>query len=322
MAVTEAAKVEDCHICVRGNFHNRGERAPRGVLSVVPVRLAKIGAGESGRRQLAEWIVSADNPLTARVTVNRIWHHLFGAGLVRTVDSFGVMGEAPSHPELLDYLAGRLIDNGWSFKKTIRDIVLSHTYRLGSDPHEAGGKIDPENRLLARHNRRRLDAEALRDTLLFAGGRLDRTRGGPALARNLTTERGHAFADTRRSVYTAILRNNLLELFEVFDFADPNVSTGRRNISTVSTQALYLLNGPFVMDQAKAAATRLMNEENLDDAGRLNRAYRTTLGRSPTPRERELALRYVQETPATERITGWERVYQVLFACVDFRYVD
>src|SRR5262249_49678892 len=150
----------------------------------------------------------------------------------------------------LDYLAHRFVEQGWSTKKLIREIMLAHVYQLSSDTNEAAAKVDPENRLLWRHNRRRLDAEVIRDTILLVSGRLQQSAGGPGLPKELVRERDHQFTDTRRSVYTPILRNKLLELFEVFDFADPNVSTGRRNVSTVPTQALYLMNSPFVMEQA------------------------------------------------------------------------
>src|SRR5262249_19459186 len=159
MAVAEA-KGEDCSICVRGNVHNRGPKAPRGFLSAVAPAGAPalaIPPPESGRKQLAAWLTSTDNPLTARVLVNRLWHHLFGAGLVRTVDNFGSTGEAPSHPELLDFLALRFVEQGWSVKKLIREIMLSHVYQQSSDA--AAAAADPENRLLGRMNRRRLDAE-------------------------------------------------------------------------------------------------------------------------------------------------------------------
>src|SRR5262249_25480460 len=157
-----------------------------------------IPPGESGRRQLAEWLASTRNPLTARVMVNRIWHWLFGAGLVRTVDSFGTTGEPPSHPELLDYLAVRFINEEWSVKKIVREIVLSHTYQLAAEKPPAA---DPENRLLSRANQRRLDAECLRDAMLQVSGRLDLTPGGPAMKPGATSEVTYSFDDTRRSVY-------------------------------------------------------------------------------------------------------------------------
>jgi hypothetical protein len=333
MAVSEADKIENCHVCVRGNFHNRGDNVPRGFLQVAMPPGAN-GSGspwhipekESGRKQLADWLTSPDNPLTARIMVNRIWHHLFGSGLVRTVDNFGRTGETPSHPELLDYLALRFIEEGWSVKKLIREIMLSRAYQMASvstaERAQLGQKEDPENRLLWRMNRRRLDAESIRDAILSVSGSLDARMGGTLLKKGLAAERDQSFDDTRRSVYTPVLRNKLLELFEVFDIADPNVCMGRRNVSTVAPQALYLMNSPFVMDQAKRAAERLLAEPGLDNAGRVDRAYRTALGRLPNARERQLALAFIDQAAPAQRAQAWERFYQTLFACIDFRYVN
>ncbi len=331
MCVTEADKIADMHTCVRGNFHNQGEPAPRGFLQVASYGpVPAIPAKESGRKQLAQWLAGRHNPLPARVMVNRIWHHLFGAGLVRTVDNFGATGETPSHPELLDYLAVEFMENGWSVKKMIRQIVLSRSYQLASEVDVTDAEVkqalaaDPENRLLWRMNRRRLEAECLRDAILSVSGRLDRAAGGPNIKKGTTIEREYTFADVRRSIYTPVFRNRLLELFEVFDFGDPNLVVGKRNVSTVSTQALYLMNSPFVMEQAKHAAQTLLAIPGLDDAGRLDRAYRLALGRLPTAREKRIALDFLGgggESPAQRR-ASWERLYQTLFACLDFRYVN
>ncbi|MFO0965201.1 MAG: DUF1553 domain-containing protein [Gemmataceae bacterium] len=335
MGVSDADKIDDFYVCIRGLVANKGETAPRGFLQVALRGPApKLSKKESGRRELAEWMASPDNPLTARVAVNRIWHHLFGAGIVRTVDIFGATGETPSHPELLDYLALRFIANGWSFKKTIREMMLTRSYMMASDarhaPHadkapawlETARKIDPENRLLWKMNRQRLEAEAIRDTMLAVAGTLDPALHGPGMKAGTTAERDYQFTDTRRSVYTPIFRNRLLELFEVFDFADPNTCNGRRTSSTVSTQALFLLNSPFVMEQARHAAERLLAEKGLSDKERLAKAYRDALGRPPSAAEEKLALAYLARASADARAAAWERVYQVIFACIDFRYVE
>ena len=337
MAVADSDKIIDMHVCIRGIVHNKGEIAPRGFLQVTypaahAVRLAK---NESGRRELAQWIASRDNPLTARVYVNRVWHHLFGAGLVRTVDNFGSTGELPSHPELLDYLAAQFSSPlppagegpgvrggfGWSTKKLIREIVLSRAFQMSSDPNADAMKSDPENRLFWRMNRQRLDAESIRDTILCVSGQLDRATMGNTMKKGTVAERDYVFADVRRSVYTPIFRNRLLELFEVFDFPDPNMVAGKRNVSTVPTQALYMMNSPFIMAQARHAAT-LSLKDNKKDAERIDDAYRKALGRQPTLRERELALAYVSVPLPEQRVGAWERFYQALFACVDFRYVN
>ncbi|MCS7044925.1 MAG: DUF1553 domain-containing protein, partial [Gemmataceae bacterium] len=328
MAVAEGDTLADIPIALRGNVHHKGDLVRRGFLQALTFGpMPTIGPKSSGRRELAEWIASADNPLTARVAVNRVWHHLFGAGLVRTVDNFGATGEAPSHPELLDYLALRFIDKGWSLKMLIREIVLSRAFQQASavstEATAAGLAVDPENRLLWRQNRRRVDAETLRDTMLLVSGQLDRTLYGNNIAKGTTIERDYVFADTRRSIYTPVFRNRLHELFEVFDFPDPNMVVGKRNVSTVPTQALYLMNNPWVLAQAKSMADNLLKRHDGDDAGRLDLFYRQALGRGPTDRERALALAYLGRWgKAADRRLAWEQICQAVLACVDFRYVD
>jgi hypothetical protein len=272
----------------------------------------------SGRRELAEWLTSRDNPLTARVMVNRVWHWLLGAGLVRTVDNFGTTGELPSHPELLDWLAVRFVEDGWSLKKLVRRIVLSDAYRQSSTGSEKAKAADPDNRLLSHANRRRLEAEAIRDTLLLVSGQLTRDVGGPTWRAGLSVDYGYRHTDHRRSVYSPVFRNSLPEIFEVFDFADPSVSTGRRNVSSVVPQALFLTNHPFVLEQARAAARRLLADPGRDTPARIDRAYWLTLGRAPSQRERALVERYLGSGGEEE----WAQVFGVLFASVDFRYVD
>ncbi len=325
MAVREAERMEDCAVCIRGNISNRGAKVPRGFLQVATVGPSPpLSDKESGRRELAAWLTRSDNPLTARVAVNRIWHHLFGFGLVRTVDNFGSAGERPSHPELLDSLALRFVRDGWSVKRLIRLLVLSRAYRMSSTPSPEALRVDPENRLLAYANRRRLNSECLRDAMLATGGRLDRSLGGSTIRKGTTSEIAYRFEETRRSVYVPIFRNALLELFEAFDFGDPNLVYGRRNVSTVSTQALYLMNGPFVREQARNAAQTLLAVSDLEDEARLNRAYRLALGRAPTPRECDVSLRFVRSLGsdnAEQRVNAWGRLYQALFACLDFRYL-
>jgi len=356
MAVDDAEKIEDCKICIRGNVHNRGQAVPRGVLQVATHgKWNTVPSDESGRLQLAEWVANSSNPLTSRVYVNRVWHYLFGAGLVRTVDNFGTTGEAPSHPELLDYLASEFTTSNWSTKRLVRSIALSHIYRTSSTVDPATAKkaaaVDPDNRLLWRMNRRRLDAESIRDAILVVSGKLDRKLGGIAVedpnvlkgvGTVMPTEYGFVFADTRRSIYTPAFRNRTLELFEAFDFADPNSVTGKRNISTVAPQALYLLNSPFVMEQASAAAARSLAEHpTLDDEQRIETAFRDALGRAPSEREAQTALAAVKKRSAVAsnlpvtvsvsdaneattdpKLAAWEQVYQALYGCVDFRYVD
>jgi hypothetical protein len=326
MTVREAEKIGDAFVCIRGNFHNPGDVVPRGFLSVATAgSLPDLPDDQSGRRQLAEWLTSNDNPLTARVFVNRVWHHLFGVGLVRTTDNFGSTGETPSHPELLDHLALRFVQNGWSTKRLIRDVMLSRVFQLASTPDAAGLKADPENRLFGRQNRRRLEVESIRDAILAASGQLDLTIGGPTIKKGTTIEYGYMFDDSRRTLYTPVFRNTLLEIFEVFDFADPNMVVGKRNTSTTAPQALFLMNNPFVMEQSEAAAKSLLSLPNLDAAARVNLAYRRTLGRPPTANERDLVASFLAtggSSDAKKQLAAWSRLFQALFASVDFRYVD
>ncbi len=322
MGVREEKKIGDLKIHVRGSVHTQGEVAPRGVLQVAVAGAApSMPANESGRRELAAWIASPENPLTARVMANRVWHWLFGAGLVRTPDNFGTTGELPSHPELLDHLAVQFVEQGWSVKKLVRQVVLSNTYRLSAVNPAKPLEADPENRLLRGANRRRLDAECIRDTLLSASGQLQLDPpAGPTYPASLSSDYGFKASGAQRSVYLPVFRNALAEIFEVFDFADASVTTGRRNASTVAPQALFLMNNPFVLDQARRAAKRLLAENAGDDRARLVRAYRLTLGRAPTEGEAAVALKFLGSGSAPE--AGWTSVFHALFASAEFRYVN
>jgi hypothetical protein len=225
---------------------------------------------------------------------------------------------------LLDHLALRFTDEGWSMKALIREIMLSRTYRLASDPQAAAEAIDPDNRLLARQNRRRLDAEALYDSLLAIGGRLDLTAGGNSVREGTKSEYGYQFDDQRRAVYLPIFRNQLHDLFSVFDFPDPNLSQGRRNTSTLSTQALFLMNSPLVIEQARRAAENLLAAAE-SDPERLELLYLRALGRPPTDRERSVALRFLAEGPDGEDESGrdqWAALTQAVIGTIDFRYID
>jgi hypothetical protein len=321
LSVTEEEAIEDARVHVRGSVHNQTDKAPRGFLQVATLgKSPAMPEKESGRRQLAEWLGGADNPLTARVFVNRAWHWLFGSGIVRTVDNFGTTGERPSHPELLDHLATRFVEDGWSVKKLVRSIVLSRTYRQSSTASAKAREIDPENRLFSHANRRRLDAECIRDAMLSVSGQLTVDRGGPTYRADLATDYGFKHADTRRSVYVPVFRNSLPELFEVFDFADPSVTTGRRNVSTVVPQALFMTNHPFVQDQARLAAKRVLAQDKLNEKERVRLTYRLALGRLPTDGERRLITRYVEQEQGSEE--AWAQAMQVLFASLDFRHVE
>jgi len=333
MAVREGDAIIDTQIRVRGVQKQRGETVPRGFLHVALTTEPVLPEDESGRRELAEWIASPQNPLTARVLVNRVWAWLFGTGIVRTVDIFGTTGEKPAHPELLDYLAARFVREGWSVKRLIREMVLSRTWQEAVEPRRSAQSLaapDPENRLFSHANRRRLDAEQLRDTILAVSGQLKLEYLGPNItgagagesdanntsAQNL--EYKYVYTDTRRSVYTPAFRNKRLELFEAFDFGDINSSIGQRNVSTVAPQALYLLNHPFVVEQARAAAERTLANSSSNDE-RIIAVFWRTLGRGPSSGELEKCRRFLGTEPSLE---AWAELQQTLFACLDFRYIE
>jgi hypothetical protein len=353
LAVVDEAETDDYFVCIRGNPRQFGKKTPRGFLSVTGAGTPSITPGQSGRLELARWLASRDNPLTARVMVNRVWHYLLGAGLVRTPDNFGHPGERPTHPELLDHLALQFMNDGWSVKRLIRSIVLSRTYGMSSEfgmrnaeltsdganqPAASGNSevrnpnsafaLDPDNRLLSHANRRRLDAEAIRDTVLAFSGQLDRAAGGDTIRPGTATEIGYEFNDLRRSVYVPVFRNRLCDILEVFDFPDPNAVAGSRVTSTLPTQALFLMNSPFIRAQAQHAARRLLAEPGLDDAGRIDLAFRRALGRPPRDGERELAERLIRSKALAatdaekERLATWSSFCQSLISCVDFRYLD
>jgi hypothetical protein len=322
MSVLEESEIGNTHIHIRGSVHKLGAEVPRGFL-----RVASYGPSidfmdhESGRRQLGQWLSGNSNPLTARVIINRLWHWLYGVGLVRTPDNFGTVGELPSHPELLDHLAFQFQREGWSIKSMLRQMVLSRTYQMSSHGTPAAG--DVENRLLWRMHRRRLEAECIRDTMLMVSGRLDLQMYGPTFLPDRKEDYDFHYEGLRRSVYAPAFRNALLDIFEVFDFADPSIVVGRRSVSTVPTQALFMLNNPFVIQQSRWAAERLWNElPTATDEQRIERAYRLVLGRRPRAAEMRLGLEYVGEADASTRLDIWGELYQTLFASVDFRYVE
>ena len=319
----EKSKPRDMKIHIRGSIDHLGAIVPRGALQVANYGPApKMPTNASGRLELADWIVDPTNPLTARVMANRVWHWLFGEGLVRTVDNFGTTGESPSHPELLDHLAVQFVQQGWSVKKLIRAIALSKAYRLSSVRGEQ--REDPENRLLAHVNHRRLDAEAIRDTMLSVSGTLNLEMGGATFPASLKTDVDFQFEEPRRSVYVPVFRSSLPELFEVFDFANSSLVTGRRDISTVAPQALFMMNHPFVRAQAKLTAERLLSDSQPKESQRIDHAYLRILGRHPTEAEVSLSqefLKSVIDITEKGRVEAWTQMVQSLFSTIDFRYI-
>ncbi len=283
MVLNDSPNPTNPHVYIRGNPGRPGKQIPRRFLRVLsPGGEAKPFTNGSGRLELAQAIASPDNPLTARVMVNRIWHEHFGAGLVATPSDFGARGEPPTHPELLDFLARRFVEGGWSVKAMHRLILLSTTYQQKSDKREDGFAADPRNQLLWRQNRRRLDFEAMRDGVLAVAGKLDPTMGGRPV--ELFNPRSPS---TRRTVYGMVDRYELDATYRTFDFPSPDISAPMRPTTTVPQQALFLLNSPFLLDQARALAARPdLASKPLDD--QIARLYLELLGRPAQPHEIEL----------------------------------
>jgi len=317
----------------RGDPLKPGEAVPRQFLEVLAGPGRRPFAHGSGRLELARAIVAPDNPLTARVMVNRLWAHHFGTGLVRTQSDFGTRSDPPSHPELLDWLALRFVADGWSVKKLHRLIMLSSTYQQSSSTLAAEGAgsslADPENRLLHRFNRQRLDFEALRDSFLAATGELALQMGGPAV--DLAQE---PFSK-RRAVYGRIDRKFLPGMLRSFDFANPDLHAPERHVTTAPQQALFLLNDPFVAERCRVLAARLAPIAESDVPRRIQRLYTDVLQRLPTPSQTSRAEEFLREAagdapPAGSRepsskdppLNPWEQLAQVLFFSNDFLFVD
>ncbi len=330
MGVVEG-RPRDAAVLERGELEKAGEIVPRGFPQVI----GDLGVGaidkQSGRRELAEWIASPRNPLTARVWANRIWLHLFGQGLVRTPDNFGASGQRPVNQPLLDWLATELVAQGWSTKKLVREIVLSHAYRLAARDEPAGLAADPENLTLWRMPERRLEAEAIRDAMLCAAGTLVAPPvGSPVGTLEGAPRRDELLAPALkerpvRSVYLPILRDKLPDSLEVFDEAEPSFVIGDRDETTVATQALYLMNDKDVIATADAFAERLLAGKAADDDARIAQAFELALGREPDGSEREAVRRFLREFAGNKkakdsRTRAWSAFVQTLFQSAEFRY--
>jgi hypothetical protein len=349
LAVRDVDEPADGPIYRRGDFQSPGDIVPRGFLTAASTSTSyPIPYGTSGRVQLAEWLTDSENPLTSRVLVNRVWHHLFGKGLVRSVDYFGVHGDTPSHPELLDFLAVRLREEDhWSLKTTVRRMVMSRTYQMASSHNPKAAVLDPDNHLLWQIPRRRLTAESIRDAMLAASAQLDPGRGGSPLGLemkgNIRGAGGNVNPPTwagkisddiknRRSVYLPLKRQRPvgeLEILSTFDFPHPSEITGARPNTTVATQALFLLNAPFVKRQAKKLAERLTNDEPDDEQARLNRLYLLTVSRPADANEIEAALTFLDEctqdlgsgsSPGKARSAAWTQLCHAVLGSNSFLF--
>lgn len=336
----------DLAVHIRGSIHQLGPKAPRGVLRVISGddAVLTIPQGSDGRLELARWIASDENPLTARVLVNRVWLWVMGEGLVRTPDNFGTTGQPPTHPELLDWLTARFIREGWSIQRLVKQIVMSETYRQSSlttgvdDPRLT---TDPDNRWWWRSDRKPLSAESLRDSVLAISGQLDRTFGGSRIKPGTSADYGYRHEDLVRSIYLPVFRNALPELLETFNYADTGSVTGRRQRTIVAQHALAILNHPWFAERSIAAAERNFRETSGDLGQQIEHAFLQTLGRSPEPLEAEAAVEFYEQTlrelrvdgaplapgsVASERSTDSVRalaeVYRGLFATAEFRRPD
>ena len=326
---------ENEFVFIRGSHKNLGDEVPRRLLEAIAPKQAPIAQG-SGRLELAQRVVDPKNPFISRVIVNRLWHHLFGRGIVPTVDDFGFMGLPPSHPELLDWLATDFIKQGWSIKRAVRQMVLSNVYQQGSrvEMGSAGEQADPTNELLHRFPIRRLQAEAIRDSMLAVSGRLDRTVGGPSVPVHVTPfmdgrgkpGSGPLDGNGRRSLYIEIRRNFLPPMMLAFDFPSPFSTMGRRTVSNVPAQALILMNDPFVVEQAKRWATRVLDGKGSVEEC-VERMYQTALCRAATPAEMTAMTEFIE---AQAKIYGakaddlrvWTDAAHVMFNMKAFVFLD
>ncbi len=327
ISLRASEKPSDIAIHIRGSVHQQGSIVPRGFLSCIPAlaETARIDSASNGRLELANWLASDENPLTARVYVNRVWSWLMGEGIVRTIDNFGTTGEPPSNLELLDWLTLQFIAEGWSTKWLVREIVLSDAYKRSSKSLTAAMELDPENRLFARSGIRRLDAETMRDTLLGLSGELDLAAlVESTIPAKLKEDYAFKHSIRYRSVYGPWFRNSLPDLVAEFDGANPSFPISKRNRSTIVPQALALLNSQWIADRSSKFGNRLCDMPGLSDEQKLHCCFMSILSRLPSIREREWAeetIRQARESQIVEEDL-WSSLVHNLVASIDFRYVE
>jgi len=327
MAIADGS-AENEHVFIRGSHKALGDEVPRRLLEVLGGTQTAASSRGSGRLELARQLVDPANPLLSRVLVNRLWHHHFGAGIVRSPDDFGVMGQPPTHPELLDYLAGQLVASGWSLKAVHRQIVLSSTYQMSSTTEPVADQLDPQNKLWHRRGLRRLEAEAIRDAMLAVSGRLQLKLEGPSVMPYLTPamtgrgrppQSGPADGDGRRSLYLGVRRNFLSPMFQAFDYPTPFTTIGRRSTSNVPAQALALLNNPLVVEQARKWAESVVSQSRPSDREHIQFMYLTAFGREAAPLEIDAAAAFV--TQSGGGIESWTDLAHVLFNAKEFIFI-
>ncbi len=339
MGVTEN-NVENMQICIRGNHINLGKEVPRGFLKIMLENShPEIKDKQSGRLQLVNWLTNPNHPLTSRVMVNRIWRWHFGEGIVRTPDNFGITGELPTNQPLLDWLSKRFIEEGWSIKKMHKLIMTSSTYQMNTKLNNEYLEKDPENKLLWRMNRKRLEIEAIRDAILSIAGTIDNVMGGTLLkipnnqyVTGTSSKISVEYQNTRRSIYLPVIRSALFEMFQAFDFPDPSAMQGDRSTTTIAPQALFMLNSKFMDEQTEEMARRLIKEMPESTEDRVNRAYQLVYGRKPTETElgdMQSFINNINEKVAeTESLKEqrtlkvWKSVCRVLLSSSEFIFLN
>ncbi len=339
LAVAER-EPKNLRVHIRGSHLTLGDEAPRRFPRILAGDAqAPIPAQSSGRLELAAWLSRPDHPLTSRVMINRIWQGHFGEGLVRSPDNFGKLGERPDNQPLLDWLARRFVESGWSIKAMHRLIMLSSAYRMSTAYDAQAAEADPENRLLWRMNHRRLEAEEIRDAILATAGQVDWSMGGTLLTSanhtyvtSTVSKNEVRYENLRRSVYLPVVRSAVYEVFSAFDFADPSAMNGKRASTTVAPQALFMMNSPIVLGQTRVLAKQLLSSSESDDSARVGSAYQRAYSRPPSPQEISRALQFVglyqadladkKMAPAEARVRAWQALCRVILSSNEFIYLD
>ncbi len=311
--IVRDTKPKDLHVFLRGNTETKGDLVKRRFLKVLAQNEPKSFTQGSGRLELAEAVADPNNPLTARVIVNRVWSIFFGRGLVATPSNFGQLGSLPSHSELLDDLAVRFMENNWSIKWLVRELVLSSTYQQNSQIISRNELIDPANIYLWRMNRRRLSVEQWRDSILAASNNLDR-RGGESL--ELTDAK-----NVRRTIYGRVSRKKLSDILIQFDYPDANVHSAKRSDTTTAIQKLFIINNSFMVEQAKGLAKRITGDSSATDLTHIQSTYALLYNRQPTREETDLGLAFLR-LPAEGKLTRWEQYSHALLAANEMMFVD
>ncbi len=326
-------QIADTSIHTRGSHWTLGTQVPRRFLRVISGdNQTPIGTSESGRLQLAQWMTQKDHPLTSRVMANRIWRWHFGKGIVPSVDNFGRLGEKPTNQPLLDWLAVEFVQQGWSIKAMHRQIMLSNVYQLSTDLDTRFTEVDPENTLLWRANRRRLEGEAIRDGIMSVSGGLTFDTGGSILTYKdrqyvANTSKGSSVDYDRpiRAAYIPVLRSSLYEVFQAFDLPDPTTSNGDRDATVVAPQALFMMNSSVMLNHSKKMAESLLSQSNLDDQGRIRAAYERALGRPPSSREVDQALTFLarmEQEWKGNKVNAWQSYCKSLLGSSEFIYLN